>query len=167
MHGKIDTKNADMNEFMFTPPKTTLIGTNHDLLYSRQSFFVQSPTCQVLEFDPINGHIKFQFYKEDDLEAFQLFCGLNGLFFRHLKEEYPGIDFIHTVHCGHVITIAAKIPPSVLYFDSNYETIISEDVKEGDHIICLLKTKGLWVNETTGTMKWTAFQILKFIQEEE
>ena len=161
IHEKIDPETVDMSEFIFSPKKTTLIGNNHELLYSKQSFFIQSPVCQVLNIDPENNTMKLQFFKEDDSTSYQLFCDLNGLFFRYLKEEYPGVKFINTVHCGHIITITAKLSPNVLFFDSNKDIIISKDIKEGDHILALVKTKGLWVSEDTGTMKWSAFQILK------
>ena len=52
-----------------------------------------------------------------------------------------------------------------MYFDSDKNVIISDEISVGDLVLCLLKTKGLWVSETddgnTGAMKWNAFQILK------
>lgn len=165
LRGRINPETMDMNEFMFTPQKTTLIGSHHDLLYSRQPFYVQSPVCEILEFNKEHKTIKMQFSKEYNPESYQLFCGLNSLFFKYLSANYPDAKFISSVSCGHIITINAKIDPNIHYFDVDKNIIISDDISVGDLILCLLKTKGLWVNDSdeiehTGTMKWNVFQLL-------
>jgi hypothetical protein len=166
MRGRVDPDNMDMNLFIFGPQKQTLIGRNRELIYDRQSFYIQTPVCQVLEFDHTKRCIKMQFSKEYNPGSYQLLCGLNSLFFKHLREHYPDAEFISSVTCGHVITIDAKIDPNVLYFDANKDIIISDDITEGDLVICLVKTKGLWIDDDnsskpTGSMKWNVFQLLK------
>ena len=158
---RIDQENMDMNEFIFSPGKITTNGIKHDLYYTRQPFYVQSPMCQVIEFNKDKGILKVQFYKDCNPKSYQLFCGLNSMFFKYTQDNYPGVEFINSVACGYVITITMKLNPNIMYFDSDKNIIISDDIKENDLVICLMKTKGLWVGDKTASMKWEAFQVLK------
>lgn len=160
--GLVDPNNCNMNDFDFGPKKHTAIGINHEFLYNEENFYVQTPVCEVLDINHEKNTLKIQFTRDYNHNHFQFFCGLNDLFFKYIRRNYKETDFIYSVSCGPFIVFNTKIcKDKTLYFNDKKEMIISKDIKEGDLVLCLLKTKGLWVDSKTSSMKWNTFQVLK------
>jgi hypothetical protein len=157
---RVPDKN-DLSQFNIGPQKRTGIGFNHELLYTGSEFFIQTSFCEVLKIDATNKQLKIQFTQIGNYDHYTIFSGLNDLFFNYVRTNYPDNIFKYSVTCGPYIVLDCKLHSNVLFFDSDKKPLTSGDIRAGDRVLCILKTKGLWVDDKTSSMKWNVLQLLK------
>lgn len=157
---RIDIDNYICEKFAFKKSKTTTNGTNHALTYNNETdFFVQTPLCEVLEIS--SNHIKIQFERETNKAHFGFFKSINDKIFNFSNDIYPNTVYKNNViRSGPYLILDTKLKKP-LFFDSNKEAISSDDVSDGDFVLCLLRTSGLWADSKSTGSKWECYQIMK------
>ncbi len=179
----VDIKNFNISSLSLTNPLQRSNGYGFKLIYDGSDFRFQLPLCVVLDVN-IKGdksfiYVSFKF--SDNFDYFQFFCIVYEMIIKHLcrystKQDYDILkntdgspeeireSFKTTAKKinSRDMGVSMKIQKNTLFFDKTKREISGLEIKPGDTVVCMIKTNGVSVDETTAGQTWVCTQCLKW-----
>lgn len=150
---KINVNTFNKNLLKIQNPIKTKIGYNATLKYGDEDFTFQMPICKIVEIDH-EKYYKIQIpYRNTKHYEF-----MNNVEEKVINFVYEMSPFISTLD-NDILNI--KMNPKTLIFDTNKNQITKYELNVGDKIICIVDTKGIWIDDVSCTLRWNSLEIMK------
>lgn len=153
----------DITKMNFTYCKMSAKSYTIDALYNENKFKIQGPLCKIedIEYNNNDGVKCIHVVIKQLHPFFQLFDLTIKEYIEtklHLKVKtfVPGQED-HNGKC----TMKIKINGSTKYYNDKKKPCSLYDLNVGDYIVCILYTRGIFIDERCINYRWTGEQILK------
>lgn len=170
----------NISSFVIHPPVQRPKGDYGSVLnYDNDDIIVQTPVCYVNCVNVKENYINIQFKLSDNFEYFQFFSILHELIIKHLiryqgNENYnilgdssgdPDdirkrfVPYIKKMNDTEML-ISLKLLKKTEYFDKNKQEISGLEIKQGDYVVCIIKSNQLSMDSISATHTWNCLQCL-------
>lgn len=180
----LDIKTYNISMLTINPPVEKKGGYYiSDILYNKLNFKFQSPLFKIVKIDlkADKPYMLAKFKLANNFEYYQFFSGIFELCIEHLMKFYghPRMSILKNTDgteddvrknfktntdkiSDAEMCFKIKLNKQTLFFDSKKQEISGLELKQGDKIVCILKTKGLVSDNNTASQMWTASQVLRY-----
>lgn len=162
------------------PNKRHNNGYGSILSYDGYDIIIQTPLCVVENIDMKDKkQLSLSFKLADNFEYFQFFCSLHELIIKHLcrYSENSEYDIMSEYNSDQVeirknvyshiskvndteMFMKLQILDKTQFFDRMKTEISGLELKNGDQVVCIIKSNQLSMNEKTSIHSWNCVQCL-------